>query len=715
MGKVPAVLILAMLGVCELALLGQHSSTQAGTGSHGLGAMLLDNHQPQGGEQDVIDVRKFGVDCSFTRDSSAALNAVTAAPETSGHPIVFPPKCHVRLGNTWLIKNLSAFTVRGLSGAGANGFYGTNVPTLSWAGPTGGTMIDMEYVDGFVIENLTIDGAGSAGVGINVDKAGGGGTVNTTDGILRRLNINPNFTGVGRADWIGLRFANISTNNVEDMRVLDSTIRCQKAPNATGILVGASANAKNFQILHNDISDCTFGITTSYGGSFDISFNEFGTNGTDITLGLVSDPTRISYNLSESEFAGERFLNATQLFTNDGIELSGNHIALNDVCAVNINNAHVSTAADNTFYTGYRGSGQKICNSDGKGNAATVVGLGGLGPGDLSPFLQQSVANGPHNRIIGTSPAGWISNTPEFAAQSTGALLLKRAVFYNRNDNVDGFSNSNQLQNGLPCGLDTFCEDEGSKEVTGVTSPQGLTCEVTGTETSTAHWYLISAVDADGLETLLRGNGNTANCRGPATFDESHYETLHWLASPNAVSYNLYAANPADQIRVNQIATGIKSTSYVVKSYPRIFTIKAQRNALNHTLSHVFRGKAVELQYGTPLKGFRDRGITEAFSLSSDGLQLGSSGTLISQMKVYSTAPVTPLQVPPGSCSDQTFAVKGLTAADHISNIVPPATLGNVSLNGYVSALDTLLLHFCNPSSTPATPPRGAYSILAVH
>lgn len=714
MCKILTALILVTLGAYELALLGQHSSVHAGAESLAIRATLLD-HLQGAGEPDVKDVRKYGVDCSFTRDSSAALNALTATPEANGYAIVFPPKCHIKLANTWLVKNLSAFTVRGLSGAGSNGSYRTNVPTLSWAGPAGGTMIDMEYVDGFVVENLGVDGAGSAGVGINVDKAGSGGTVNTTDGILRRLNVSPNFIGVGRAGWIGVRFANVSRNNVEDMRVLDSTIRCQKTPNSTGILVGESSNAKNFQILHNDISDCTFGVATSYGGSFDISFNEFGADGTDITLALVSDPTRISYNLSESAFAGERFLNATQLFTNDGIELSGNHIAVNDVCAVNINNARVSTAADNTFYAGYRGTGPKLCNSDGEGNSATMMGLGGLGAGDLSPFLQQSVANGPHNRVIGNSPVGWISNTPEFFALSTGALLLKGAVFYSRNDNVDGFSNSNQLQNGLPCGLDTSCEDEGSKEVRGVTSPQGLTCHVTGADSSTAHVYLISAVDADGLETLLRGNGNAANCHGPRTFDQNHYEMLDWLGSPNAVSYNLYAADPSDQIRVNQIATGIRSTSYLVKSYPQVFAIKAQRNALNHTLSHIFRGKAVELQYGTPLKGFRDGGSIETFSLSSDGLQLGSSGTLISQMKVYSTGPVTPVQVPPGSCSDQMFAVKGLTTADRISNIVPPATLGNLSLNGYVSALDTLLLHFCNPSSSPAPPPRGAYSVLAVH
>jgi len=711
MFKSLAALVL-LVGMSELALLAQSSSLHAeSTNSERAMADVLGH----GVGEDVIDVREYGVDCSFTRDSSAALNALTAASSSNGTAIVFPPRCHVKIAATWLIKNLSAFTVRGLSGAGNNGYYGTNVPTLSWSGPAGGTMVDMEYVNGFVLENFAVDGAGLAGVGINVDKAGPNGHINTTDGILRRLNISPNFSGAGRPGWIGLQFSNVSTNNVEDMRVLDSTVRCNKAANSTAIFVGPSSNAKNFQILHNDISDCVLGIATSSGGSFDISFNEFSADGTDINLGLVSDPTRISYNLSESEFHGQRFLNTTQLFTNDGIELSGNHIAVNDVCAVNINNARVSVSADNSFYAGYKGTGPKLCNSNGKGNFAMITGLGGLGASDLAPFLQQPAHSWAHNRVVGNGPAGWMSNTPEFSVLSTGALLLRHATFYNPNDTADGFSDSNQLQNGLPCGLDTSCEDEGSEEVKGVTSPEGLTCKATGKDTTTTHVYLVSAIDADGTETLLRSNGNLASCHGPATFDEEHYETLHWLASPHAAGYNVYAANPTNQIRVDRIATGLKITSFRVLMYPKTFPITTQLNPLNRTFAHIFRGKAVELQYGTPLRGFRDKGITQTFSLGSDGFQLGSAGTLISQMKVYSTGKIKLADVPPSSCSDQTVILKGVTIADHISNIVPPGSLGNLSLNGYVSRMETLLLHFCNVSSSPAVPPSGEYSVLAVH
>jgi hypothetical protein len=53
-------------------------------------------------------------------------------------------------------------------------------------------MIDMEYVDGFIVENLTLDGNGLAAVGINVDKNGAGGAINTTGEIFRRLYVSGN-------------------------------------------------------------------------------------------------------------------------------------------------------------------------------------------------------------------------------------------------------------------------------------------------------------------------------------------------------------------------------------------------------------------------------------------------------------------------------------------------------------------------------------------
>jgi hypothetical protein len=128
-----------------------------------------------------------------------------------------------RCGSVW---NLSWFTITGISGAGNNGYYGTNVPTITWTGAAGGTTIDMEYVDGWEVDHLAVDGGGSAAIGINVDKTGGGGTVNTTDGIFNRLNISPNFQGAGNANWVGIRLSTMSSSHVEDMRITNSTFSC---------------------------------------------------------------------------------------------------------------------------------------------------------------------------------------------------------------------------------------------------------------------------------------------------------------------------------------------------------------------------------------------------------------------------------------------------------------------------------------------------------
>jgi hypothetical protein len=84
-------------------------------------------------------------------------------------------------------------------------------------------------------------------------------------------------------------------------------------------------------------------------------------------------------------------------------------------------------------------------------------------------------------------------------------------------------------------------------------------------------------------------------------------------------------------------------------------------------------------------------------------------------MNLYSTASITPTAVSGASCSDQTFVVTGLLATDRISQATPPGALGNVSLTAYPSAAGIVLIHFCNPSSSPVTPPSGVYSFLAVH
>ncbi len=90
------------------------------------------------------------------------------------------------------------------------------------------------------------------------------------------------------------------------------------------------------------------------------------------------------------------------------------------------------------------------------------------------------------------------------------------------------------------------------------------------------------------------------------------------------------------------------------------------------------------------------------------------SGTPLSEMKVYA-ANITGSNVAGQSCADVKATVPGVTASDQITGLRPPKPLGNLSVNGYASAADTLTLHFCNSATAPAGVPAGAYSFLAVH
>jgi hypothetical protein len=106
--------------------------------------------------------------------------------------------------------------------------------------------------------------------------------------------------------------------------------------------------------------------------------------------------------------------------------------------------------------------------------------------------------------------------------------------------------------------------------------------------------------------------------------------------------------------------------------------------------------------------------VVASASITTPSLDVGG-GSPISHIGYYTTGAVTPVAVPAQSCNDQTFPVSGLVVADNLGSIRPPAALGNLSVDGYSSATDTVLLHFCNISTTSAVPPIGAYTFLAMH
>ena len=118
----------------------------------------------------------------------------------------------------------------------------------------------------------------------------------------------------------------------------------------------------------------------------------------------------------------------------------------------------------------------------------------------------------------------------------------------------------------------------------------------------------------------------------------------------------MYAVNTSDARQVNRIATGENCSSsgtYRVTSYPESFPIRETElvQSVDRLLLEMLRGKEVGFQYGTPLKGFRDKGITKDWGIDKrgvadfSGLKLGTSGSELSEIQIYSTASIVPTAV----------------------------------------------------------------------
>lgn len=311
-----------------------------------------------------VELRTFGVTADGIADDTTALNRLfREAPDFS--QIDLPAGTKLKVTGTVRIRGKSGLRISGQTGAGNASAPGTGVPQIVWAGPEGGTMIEIDKSDGLVIEGLGLfprDGCGGgvkpvAGIALDIDQSSTNPGGITTDIILRRLNIM--VCTEDRASFTGIRFSHTSLDNVEHIRLEDSSIYCSaRGPAGTGLLMGRSANAKNYKFLRNSISNCEYGIH-SLNGSFEATGNLFNMNRVDIHAASYVDTLYIQGNVTE---------NSQQFFTGEGIwpvELSNNKIATvrtpPDRAMVEVKHAYL-VAKGNKFdqtelYQAFRGSG----------------------------------------------------------------------------------------------------------------------------------------------------------------------------------------------------------------------------------------------------------------------------------------------------------------------------------------------------------------------
>ena len=102
----------------------------------------------------------------------------------------------------------------------------------------------------------------------------------------------------------------------------------------------------------------------------------------------------------------------------------------------------------------------------------------------------------------------------------------------------------------------------------------------------------------------------------------------------------------------------------------------------------------------------------------SDGvlatLTLGTGGTKITKLKVYSSAQ-TPAAVAANTAAEQDFTVTGVAATDKILSVVKPTAQAGLGIVGFrVKALNTVAVTFGNFTASEITPTAAQAYVITV-
>jgi hypothetical protein len=391
-----------------------------------------------------------GIVCDGTTDNAPYLNSL----KLTRNNLTLTPGCVVALKSTWNIKNQQSFTIDGQARCGLP----AACPRLKWLGPAGGTILNMENVQGVLVENLGFDGAGLAANGVIVDEISPV-VVNTYDVIFQGDEFDGNYPGSGapNQNWVGLSVSPVSRADVADIRVVDSSFACRGTGPGSGTigyaqgLVKHSQNSLQNVIRHDNFTACGYGIYQNSGGAI-IEENTFGGDANTIDDIFVSGSTagqeRIARNWSETQYGTNNQFLRIDTPPGASLEISANQIPVNLGCAVDIGGNAITSTQANQWYPGancggtWTGcKGTKVCSTGNSSAGFTWSGPSGLAwsgttAGDLSGkgipngiFLPGSIENGPSAGLrtisAGAIPTGapvkWTGTSTASGTQSTDA------------------------------------------------------------------------------------------------------------------------------------------------------------------------------------------------------------------------------------------------------------------------------------------------------
>jgi hypothetical protein len=512
----------------------------------------------------VIDVRDLGVDCTGVADASTILNALTGNAPTTNNAITnrtlsFANCPNVNLANTWLIKNQASFKIDAFtrSGSAAKG------TTITWSGAASGTMVDMEYVDGFEVHGIYFFGSTNGGIGLNIDKTGAGGVWNTTDGRITDDAFQGNAT-----NWIGVFLSATSSNNVERMRVEDSAFYCGAAVSTTagvGIEVGPNANAKSETFKHNSFTQCFYAIYQQNGSMFVLD-NEFELNGgtcasgsgSDIRINTNSDVDIIENNVGEDDLQGINTNNdASGGGPNFPVIIKGNHWGT--AGCENTAKYFINTPSGQQWII--EGNGwdadaglTKVIGTSNNGNGATIYTKGNTWPNATFGkwWTNFNVANAEDLKVMddlmftspvysGTGP-NYSSAFLDFRAY-TSVGVASPDDYILQNIPAGGLTNQGgtflvKHQQGAT-GTEIFGWDGsyGDIAIAAIPTPAILSVSQGGTPASTSYTYAIVAYGPQG-NTAGSATVNTAT--GATTLNSTNFNLIQWYPVAGATKYCIW-------------------------------------------------------------------------------------------------------------------------------------------------------------------------------
>ena len=254
-----------------------------------------------------------GVDCTGTRDSSGALNHLFDARlggNINGKSVIIPFSCQLRADHQVTVFGQSYFVIDGEGRPGGSifGCDGSAGPLLLISRSGHAEIRGLEvYAKGV--------GCRSSFTQSILVSNGRTGGVTATDLKFVNMNIHPSSGGVTLPNYIGIEFGVNGEQNVEDMRISDSSIACSNSPNSYGVDIEGE-NSDDDEVYHNIITGCFQNVRVFAGGARIVNnkfsgggnFARFGAGGSTIWVRLCVPPLLILGN--EAAEGSGQFINS---------------------------------------------------------------------------------------------------------------------------------------------------------------------------------------------------------------------------------------------------------------------------------------------------------------------------------------------------------------------------------------------------------------------